>query len=311
MPLLKAAKVIAPDPQMDELLDLFRECERKIVAQIGGAQKAGLSTRWLEARRKAIVEALGQAGNGSKAWFQETVPDSYRRGYDLATGLFKENGADVPFGSFASIPKDALRAVIENATGDIKNAMLNIGSRVNDVARRLQLETASRALTLGWTERDVAAQFRERMAGTGLIAKDGLHVAVGKYRGTVDDYAKMVARTSIAEGQRSGLYSTMLSTGRHDLVQVVGGDGCDLCDPWIGAVLSLTGKTDGYPTLAEAKAAGLFHPNCNHQPVPYIERFATESEKQLAQEKTASAIEAVAKSQEPSEEEVKLAARAA
>ncbi len=29
-----------------------------------------------------------------------------------------------------------------------------------------------------------------------------------------------------------------------------------------GEILSLTGKTPGYPTLEEAKTAGLFHPNC-------------------------------------------------
>jgi hypothetical protein len=29
-------------------------------------------------------------------------------------------------------------------------------------------------------------------------------------------------------------------------------------------ILSITGKTKGYPTLEEAKAAGLFHPNCRH-----------------------------------------------
>ena len=35
-------------------------------------------------------------------------------------------------------------------------------------------------------------------------------------------------------------------------------------EPWQGKVLSITGKTKGYPTLEEAKAAGLFHPNCRH-----------------------------------------------
>jgi hypothetical protein len=39
---------------------------------------------------------------------------------------------------------------------------------------------------------------------------------------------------------------------------------CELCQPWQGKILSITGKTKGYPTLEEAKAAGLFHPRCRH-----------------------------------------------
>lgn len=39
---------------------------------------------------------------------------------------------------------------------------------------------------------------------------------------------------------------------------------CEMCAPRNGKVLSLTGQTPGYPTLAEAEGAGLFHPNCRH-----------------------------------------------
>lgn len=38
-----------------------------------------------------------------------------------------------------------------------------------------------------------------------------------------------------------------------------------------GKVLSLTGETPGYPTMDEAKAAGLFHPNCRHLYGLYVE----------------------------------------
>jgi len=35
-------------------------------------------------------------------------------------------------------------------------------------------------------------------------------------------------------------------------------------------VLSLTGRTPGYPTVDQARAAGLFHPNCRHSLGAYI-----------------------------------------
>ena len=44
---------------------------------------------------------------------------------------------------------------------------------------------------------------------------------------------------------------------------MIGGSssGCELCSDWEGEVVSLDGATPGYPTLAEAEGAGLFHPN--------------------------------------------------
>ncbi len=45
---------------------------------------------------------------------------------------------------------------------------------------------------------------------------------------------------------------------------------CPLCRPWERRVLSLTGATPGYPTKAEAIAAGLYHANCTHRHYLYI-----------------------------------------
>ena len=39
---------------------------------------------------------------------------------------------------------------------------------------------------------------------------------------------------------------------------------CKNCLEWKGQIVSLTGKTPGYPTLDDARAGGIFHPNCIH-----------------------------------------------
>jgi hypothetical protein len=57
----------------------------------------------------------------------------------------------------------------------------------------------------------------------------------------------------------------------HDLAIISGNTaGCEACAPWEGVVVSIDGATEGYPTLDEAEGDGLFHPNCGHQPDPYI-----------------------------------------
>ena len=73
------------------------------------------------------------------------------------------------------------------------------------------------------------------------------------------------------EAHLQGTANRLVEQG-HDLVKVSTHRGaCEKCVPWQGKVLSITGKTSGYPTLEEAKAAGLFHPNCRHAYGLYID----------------------------------------
>jgi len=84
-------------------------------------------------------------------------------------------------------------------------------------------------------------------------------------------YTEMVARTTTMEAHLQGTANRLVEQG-HDLVKVSTHRGaCPLCEPWQGEILSITGKTKGYPTLEEAKAAGLFHPNCRHAYGLYID----------------------------------------
>lgn len=48
---------------------------------------------------------------------------------------------------------------------------------------------------------------------------------------------------------------------------------CDSCKFWSGRVVSLSGKTRGFPSLADAEAAGVFHPNCIHTIEPVDEEL--------------------------------------
>lgn len=59
----------------------------------------------------------------------------------------------------------------------------------------------------------------------------------------------------------------------HDLVQVsFTGTACPMCARWEHKILSAQGRTQGYPTVGDATADGLFHPNCFHRLYP-VERL--------------------------------------
>lgn len=77
-------------------------------------------------------------------------------------------------------------------------------------------------------------------------------------------YVEMATRTAVSNmwddllakaAQRSGL--DLVFTYTHSTE-----GSCPLCIPWLGRILSLSGHAEGYPSIADAKAAGFRHPSC-------------------------------------------------
>ena len=81
-------------------------------------------------------------------------------------------------------------------------------------------------------------------------------------------YAEMLARTLTANTYREAAQDSILEQFGDfgDLVEILGRSAvdCSECKQYEGQLLSLNGKTKGYTTIDEAKANGLFHPNCIH-----------------------------------------------
>jgi hypothetical protein len=77
-------------------------------------------------------------------------------------------------------------------------------------------------------------------------------------------YVEMATRTAVSNSWDDLQTATAVRSGL-DLIETYthSSEGsCKLCLPWLGRKLSLTGATEGYATLSEAKAAGFRHPSC-------------------------------------------------
>jgi hypothetical protein len=84
-------------------------------------------------------------------------------------------------------------------------------------------------------------------------------------------YAEMVSRTGIADARRTAFKTRYLANGV-DVVQVVeNGSVHEECIRWEGEYLSLTGAAKELPTVEDAEAQGLFHPNCSHRYVVAVD----------------------------------------
>lgn len=92
----------------------------------------------------------------------------------------------------------------------------------------------------------------------------------------METYAEMATLTAIERATREGYTDAMMEFG-YDLAQISDHYGaCPICEAWQGVVISITGNTPGYETLADAEAAGVFHPRCMHDYSVYYEGISPE-----------------------------------
>lgn len=82
-------------------------------------------------------------------------------------------------------------------------------------------------------------------------------------------YLQMVTRTTAQRVAIESSIDTFTANG-YELAQISrGGDGeCPICAAWEGRIIQMAGKSKRWPTYAEARAAGMFHPNCVHRLLP-------------------------------------------
>lgn len=263
---------------------LYSEAEKEILREVNRGLLKGNNTKYLQGVLRNVRAILKDLRNGSRQWCEDAIPRIYSAGIQTADKqivLLPENkrqgtiiydaqgkpisvignpaGGDILAG-FGAIHQQAVKVLAENVYDRFDHVAQVIGRRVDDLYRQLALESIRGTVAGYQSWQQVARNFREKLAEKGIT---GFTDAAGRNWNMVT-YSQMVARTSTMEAHLQGTANRLLEYG-HDLVKISTHTGaCEKCAPWQGKILSLTGKTPGYPTLADAQAAGLFHPNCRH-----------------------------------------------
>lgn len=154
------------------------------------------------------------------------------------------------------------------------------GRRWDDTFRALGLDTAS-SVVAGEMSWDQAMRKELRMfeqMGIGSFQDAGGNVWHLK------SYAEMVARTVPMHVMNVGKMNEFLEYGEDLVIVSEFSPTCPLCELWGGRVLSISGKTKGYRTVAMAENAGLFHPNCQHSFALYLPELYGASPRKLPEE---------------------------
>lgn len=245
----------------EQLVAMYRNAEADIMIKLTQALLKGNNPNYLLGQMQSIKGILSQLQTDGALWTGQVVPLIYQQGLDRADQTLEEAGSEATLSpAFGAVNQQAVQTLTDNANQKLSEMTNFIGRNMDDVYRNLALESI-RGAAIGYdTWRQAAKQYKSNLADKGVT---GFKDKSGR-AWNMNSYVKMVARTTTMECHLDATKNRLLSAG-HDLVKVSKhANPCKFCAPWEGKILSLTGKTPGYPTLADAKGAKLFHPNCEH-----------------------------------------------
>lgn len=211
-------------------------------------------------RVDAIVKTLDAE---TRQYIETNVPNVYYTTATLTKADLRRLGADIP-AQFGQIHTQAIEAAAGDAMLKFGHTMVGIKRSAESVVQFAQQKATREIIAAGQLKGEAAKTIAKEVKAK--IQEDGITALVDRGGKTwqLDTYAEMLTRQVMSNSGREGIFNTAQEYG-FDLAEVTShGTQHEECAVWEGKILSLSGKTDGYPSLDDAMAAGLFHVGCKH-----------------------------------------------
>ena len=264
----------------DEAVEIFYRMLADVYAEVSGELKKATEAKKLRraAIKKQIEELLKEADQDVKAWIKVEIPAFYEAAMFEAVKTQFDQKLDIKINqTFVQFHRESIAALSSKTYESIASGMDGILrdslNQLSNITRRRILDDVIKGRIKGETRREISKNIVKQLRKDGLAA---LTDRSGK-RWDLRVYGRMLSRTVLTEAHYTGIANQTLSNG-YDLIQVSKhSTSCPICAPWQGRILSVSGINKKYPSLDDARAAGLFHPNCRHAIAPYHPRFAEES----------------------------------
>ena len=246
-----------------KLTNTLKKAYKEIVDEMLNATDFGLYNRQMILAQ--VDRHLENLGVDVQKFIEKELPKYYKRGADDAIKQMRHIDApiDVAYG-FNAVHIEAVQALISDTAKAFGETLTGISRSANNVLGKMAREMITQKLAEGVIGGKATDEVRKQIKG--ILQEQGLSALVDKggRTWTLDRYTEMLIRTKAVEARNRGLINRVVEN-RYDLVQISSHfTDCELCAPWEGKIISLTGETKGYPTLAQAEKEGLFHPNCKH-----------------------------------------------
>ncbi|SNR33003.1 phage minor capsid protein [Blastococcus mobilis] len=261
------------------LADLYGDAAQHLIALVADRLAAGITDPgWAERKLSDVLRLRRDAqrfvtrlADQVDASLYELLAEAYSAGVLAAGGP----GVTEAQAGIVATNRGAVQAYAAELAGTVQTTHTRILRTAEDVYRRVIADVAGQVVTGVQTRREAAARAVSRFAQQGVT---GYVDAKGR-NWSIDTYAEMATRTTAGQAHLQGGIDRYQQQGRYLVVISDAPEECSLCRPWERTVLSLTGReptpgeVEGHRyggTLAQARAAGLFHPQCRHSMAGFI-----------------------------------------
>lgn len=287
---------------------LYEDAELALIEILRDALAQGIdSPRWAELKLRSIgdlrqavetvANALQQDANGAVA---EALATAYGRGRQAAVAELGALDVGRELHARRALPgAPAADRLAASFAADTRPLYQRITRAVLDVFRGVTARAAGTQLLTGMARRDASQRALDAFARRGVT---GFVDSRGR-AWELAAYAEMAVRSVTARAAIDGHIDAMAEVGQGLVVVSNAPLECEVCRPWEGEVLALAGPSGPrtvrvelavQPTglrgllrppttvavhlagsLPEARAKGLFHPNCRHSLSLYLPGVTT------------------------------------
>lgn len=287
---------------------LYEDAELALIEILRDALAQGIdSPRWAELKLRSIGDlreaietvttALQADANGAVA---EALATAYGRGRQAAVAELGALDIGRELHARRILPgAPAVDRLAASFAADTRPLYQRITRAVLDVFRGVTSRAAGTQLLTGITRRDASQRALDEFARRGVTG----FVDSRGHAWELASYAEMAVRSVTARAAIDGHIDAMAEVGQGLVIVSDAPLECELCAPWEGEVLALTGEPGPRTvrvehaiqptglraafrppttvavhvagTLTEARAKGLYHPNCRHSLGLYLPGVTT------------------------------------
>ncbi len=210
-----------------------------------------------------VDDAVRRLDTQTKSFVQKEVPAVY---FIAATDVKKDIrklNMRVPE-VFSQVHFQATEAAASDAMLKFGHTMTGIKRSAEEVVKFASQKATREIIAAGQLRGAAAKELSKEVQG--FIDEQGITALIdrGGKKWQLDTYAEMLTRQVLSNSGREGVGNTAAEFGLDLAIISTHGSAHQECRVWEGKIISLTGKTEGYPTLEEVTDAGLFHVGCKH-----------------------------------------------
>lgn len=253
------------------LVDVWDTAAERMLIAVGRRLARGIDEPgWTEAKSRETLAVSGELrAIVRNVPTEETAVDALQEAYDLG-----ERAAATLGERFVATEPGKVIRLATLFVQKIRGTFLPVTRAHEDLFQRAVLDSELLMQTGTTVRREAVASTVERLITDGA---DRFRAEDGK-RWHLDTYVRMAGRTTAQHLMVEGQLDGMVARGKDLGVVSDSVRECALCRPWEGRLLSISGASAGQEvdglvvvgSIAEARAAGLWHPNCTHRFDPYV-----------------------------------------